>query len=828
MQYTPAKWRNRLLALILAICSGSTTPTHPKQASTLGCRKTPGQRVHLTGNATFYDVVIPVDGLYRRFRVLPAQSSFAPLVVGFHGCGSNLTKFEGEAQFFHHGRRSNVNMIAPLGLNMQPYDPERTKISLGFNPSFERCYTLGLVDDVAFVNAVLDWAQNHLCHDPNRVYAIGTSNGAAMVINLTCSLPHRFTAFAYTGGVMRDSHFPYGPSCHRDPALVRPILAAVGGGDRYRKGLLLDFASKFGKQAKCYPEAQILKPTTNTKCTRYNGCQPSGKGRVELCEIGHLDHCWAGTRCCDPQCNATASDEDLALTPYMLSWLADVSRHFPNPTQHYQGARTAVRPQHMFVVTVLLLVLAVGSVLPLLRQYSRAQGLRQTMLVALITAAVSFVAFYIYSYMYLGLQLLRDPLLDTCPHHTPRSVFRYYYHLQEPVQLLTTWVAVVAVLGLLVSRRLRFPLVNIITNISLLLAVMGVMFLLSSALVADNLPSQYLRCENTALDRATVATSRTLPGSRGFGGLIHGNSPPIDMPVIVVARKPSCVNSLVIRRLLQRLALHQQVMIVAPAQLCQEFTSSHGDRVRCVAEDFAAGITPQELARYFERRGLAPYDVYKGRTLVGWYLQQFAKLLAFRLLGPKMPQHVLLWDGDMLMSDRYQPLTTEGQIRLHVGGLIIDDYSHVFHARTQLPLLFTSRWESLVTHHTVVDTGLMAMFLEDMQLASINISGALNPDAQGIFSLLDLISDHRMLKGFSEYGSWASWLLHRHPHRVAVVPQRRWSRQLPEDLLTAIAQSPRCCPTATQEGLLMKYLHKTEYEFVGFEAGHMPQCAEHS
>jgi hypothetical protein len=513
----------------------------------------------------------------------------------------------------------------------------------------------------------------------------------------------------------------------------------------------------------------------------------------------------------------------------MLSWLADVSSHFPNPTEHYQGIHSAVRSRRMFLPTTLLLLLAIGSFVPLLRLRASAQGLRKTMLLALLTAAVSLPATFIFSYMYLSLQLLNDPLLESCPHDTPRSVFRYYYHLQQPVQLMTSWSASLAVIGLLVTRGLRSKLITLITVVSLLLTVLGITFLLSSALVANNLPSQFPTCESTALDRAAVALPHTRPGyNAGFGSSIRSRAPPIDMPVIVVARQPSCINALVIRRLLQRLTLQQCVLVVAPAELCQEFTSSHGDRVRCMAEDTAAGISPQQLARYFEQRGLDGYSVYKGRTLVGWYLQQFAKLMAFRLLGPQLPEHVLLWDGDMLMSDQYQPLTTQGQIRLHVGGLFIDDYSHAFHARTQLPFLFTSRWESLVSHHTVIETRLMAMFLEELKLASINISGVLNLQPEGIFAILDLIPDHRMLKGFSEYGSWGSWLLQRHPHRVAVVPHRTWSRQLPEDILTAIASSPQCCPTLSQENLLLNYLHKTELEFVGFEAGHMPQCVKFS
>ena len=119
------------LTFVLSILVRLSAPQSSYTDTTLGCHKAPDQRAHLVGNASFYETVIQVDGRYRRFRVLPSLSSNAPLILGYHGCGSNLTKFEGEAQFFEHGRLSNVNMIAPLGLNMQPFNPERKKISLG-------------------------------------------------------------------------------------------------------------------------------------------------------------------------------------------------------------------------------------------------------------------------------------------------------------------------------------------------------------------------------------------------------------------------------------------------------------------------------------------------------------------------------------------------------------------------------------------------------------------------------------------------------------------------------------------------------------------------
>lgn len=59
--------------------------------------------------------------------------------------------------------------------------------------------------------------------------------------------------------------------------------------------------------------------------------------------------------------------------------------------------------------------------------------------------------------------------------------------------------------------------------------------------------------------------------------------------------------------------------------------------------------------RFVVRRGR--YDVdgggnFKGRTLAGWYLQQFLKLGAAQYL-PGLSKHFLIWDLDMILL---QPL----------------------------------------------------------------------------------------------------------------------------------------------------------------------------
>lgn len=58
------------------------------------------------------------------------------------------------------------------------------------------------VDDVAFVNAMLDDLESSLCIDTDKVYATGFSNGGMFTHRLGCSLAHRFAAIAPVSGTL--------------------------------------------------------------------------------------------------------------------------------------------------------------------------------------------------------------------------------------------------------------------------------------------------------------------------------------------------------------------------------------------------------------------------------------------------------------------------------------------------------------------------------------------------------------------------------------------------------------------------------------------------
>jgi polyhydroxybutyrate depolymerase len=58
------------------------------------------------------------------------------------------------------------------------------------------------VDDVAFINSVIDDVSGQDAVDPGRVYATGISNGAFMAQRLGCDLADRIVAIAPVAGTL--------------------------------------------------------------------------------------------------------------------------------------------------------------------------------------------------------------------------------------------------------------------------------------------------------------------------------------------------------------------------------------------------------------------------------------------------------------------------------------------------------------------------------------------------------------------------------------------------------------------------------------------------
>ena len=186
------RWRARMVAS--ADTTVSSTPLRFSRTVSL-----------VTFQPGNFDWSITVSGYERRYVVhVPASYHGAPvpLVIMLHGAGGNGQNALIDYNWIEASDRNGFIVVGPDAL---PVRPLRRR---GFlvNPSVwrdgsNRVTSNGaVVDDVAFINAVLDTIHANAAVDPRRVFIAGHSSGAGMAYSLGVRLSHRIAAIAAISG----------------------------------------------------------------------------------------------------------------------------------------------------------------------------------------------------------------------------------------------------------------------------------------------------------------------------------------------------------------------------------------------------------------------------------------------------------------------------------------------------------------------------------------------------------------------------------------------------------------------------------------------------
>jgi polyhydroxybutyrate depolymerase len=157
---------------------------------------------------------ISSGGIDRGFRLhVPASyhpGGPAPLVLNFHGLGSNATHQESYSGLIEESDEAGFILVTPEGSGTP-----------------QRWYFIDLpgaeVDDFAFVRALIGHLDQTFCIDQSRIYATGMSNGGFMSAALACEMSDVFAAVAPVAGVT------YLPGCDGKPPV--PIVVFHGTND---------------------------------------------------------------------------------------------------------------------------------------------------------------------------------------------------------------------------------------------------------------------------------------------------------------------------------------------------------------------------------------------------------------------------------------------------------------------------------------------------------------------------------------------------------------------------------------------------------------------
>ena len=211
---------------------------------------------------------LTVAGTERSFlvRIPPNPSDGMPLVVDFHGAGSNMEQQSVYSGFDPLADAEGFVVATPNGVDAQ----------------VRQWRFLGTQDDVDFARAIVDTLVADACVDAARVYAVGMSSGAAMSASLACQASETFAGYG-----MVTANFYVPQLC--DSAAQRPIIVFHGTDDPvvpYAGGPI-----NTGAGIQVAPAEQTAAAWAN-----HNGCTGGPNETVVDTEVVRID--WTG--CAEP------------------------------------------------------------------------------------------------------------------------------------------------------------------------------------------------------------------------------------------------------------------------------------------------------------------------------------------------------------------------------------------------------------------------------------------------------------------------------------------------------------------------------------------------
>ena len=121
-----------------------------------------------------------------------SNTAVLPLMIYLHAYDWNVNVGMDYTQMNLVADTSGFILVCPSAIN------NRWNSGVGDNP----IWPAPEVDDVGFINALIDTLNENFSIDPERIYTCGFFNGGFMSHKLACQLSHRIAAIASVGGII--------------------------------------------------------------------------------------------------------------------------------------------------------------------------------------------------------------------------------------------------------------------------------------------------------------------------------------------------------------------------------------------------------------------------------------------------------------------------------------------------------------------------------------------------------------------------------------------------------------------------------------------------
>lgn len=155
-----------------------------------------------------YAEQIVIDGIERTYIIrLPrnyydsAITQNRPLIIGLHGTGGSASQFEADYGFNDKADAAGFVAVYPDGVEKK--DGRGLLEVRTWNAGSCCDYAMyNNINDVKFINTIIDSVCSRFAIDHKRVYVTGMSNGGMMTYRLASELPHKIAAIASVSGPM--------------------------------------------------------------------------------------------------------------------------------------------------------------------------------------------------------------------------------------------------------------------------------------------------------------------------------------------------------------------------------------------------------------------------------------------------------------------------------------------------------------------------------------------------------------------------------------------------------------------------------------------------
>jgi polyhydroxybutyrate depolymerase len=252
-----------------------------------------------------YTFSIKVDNLDRTY-VLHAPPSYdatkpLPLVVVFHGGGGNANAAIVTTEFHLKADEAGFLAVFPDGTRPkmdEPYsfrnNPQTWNEGSGRFDSGSKN-----INDIGFIDAMLDDLGTKFNIDTRRIYATGFSNGASMTYYSGMNLAHRFAAIAPVSGHL----WPEEVKLSRPVPMIfiiglsDPLNPPDGGvvnvlGRTDIKPPIYDEVVRWAQAIGCSMDTEVIYDKDGVKAIRYP--EGSDDSEVVFYTVEGLGHCWPG------------------------------------------------------------------------------------------------------------------------------------------------------------------------------------------------------------------------------------------------------------------------------------------------------------------------------------------------------------------------------------------------------------------------------------------------------------------------------------------------------------------------------------------------------